>query len=368
MPVVPSRNYLFSTEALTLAPPWLQVGGDGSPGTGGRYQFLQGIALDFLAEKINQGALASFPGLTLTTTSLPLIGADRGLLQGPLEPNADYIARLLVWRQTWSFAGNAWSILKAARAYLDGQAAYVPDCRMVSNSSVWDWYVIGESDTLPPHHYNSSGGTANWNWDGQARFSLAGKDWDALAPGAEPWWRAWLIIYSETPALWVTQWPTLGTAGQPTLGNAPGASLGFANQPQAFFLTLLDDVYPFVDGNCWLRWLLICFDRTKLNPDLPASGGVNPDGTYGLGFVITAGVYTATWPSWLAPVPAQPPTVGGGSANTRGCPFGFAIQQGQYVPSPNATLPVGYNFNGSANNVTNPIGFSFSIVNGIYSD
>jgi hypothetical protein len=355
-----SNNSNFFVTAAQLAPPWLTKGYDGSPGQGGRYQFLQGLAIDALIEKTNQGALASSPGLTLTPTSLPLIGADRQLLQGPTETQASYVARLLAWRQTWALAGNAWSIMKAVAAYL---SPAFPDMFCVSDSWVWDYYSVDygpQSIAYPPFHYNAILSN-NWNWDSATNY-------DAIRVSGGPWWRFWLIINSEDPSAWVAQWPALGTAGQPTLGNAPNASLGFANKSSAFFSTLLNRVFQFVPASAWLRWLLVNFDRSKLIPDaLGPGGGIMPDGTWGTGFVITNGVYECPWPSWLAPVPGQPATVGGGSANSKGSAFGFVIQQGQYAPAQAGTVPIGAGFNGSANNITHPGGFVFSIVNGIYS-
>lgn len=359
-------NVNFFVESGALAPPWLLTGYDGSPGEGGRFQFLQGLGLDVLYEKYNQGMLSSMPGMTLTDSSLPLIGADRSLLQGPQESRASYIARLLVWRQTWAIGGNAWSILKAARAYISGAATYLPDCSIVSNSAplgsaMWNYYPIFSDDSVPPIHWNTTVFN-NWDWDSISNV-------DAQRTRGHLWWKSWLIIYSEAPAAWTSQWPTLGTGGQPTLGSASTASLGFADRPPEYFAALRDNVTAFVPANSWLRWILVAFDRTKLDPNATGTGGgIQPDGTFGVGFVISSGVYTATWPSWLAPVPGQPDTVYRGSKNFVGSVFGFAVQQGQYVGAPQGTLPLGYNFNGAANNVSHPAGFSFSIVNGIYTD
>ena len=69
----------------TYIPTWLA----NVPGLRNLFSLVWTVALlgDMLREIAWEGQLAAYPGVG-TPTALPYIGASRGLVQGPLEPNA----------------------------------------------------------------------------------------------------------------------------------------------------------------------------------------------------------------------------------------------------------------------------------------
>jgi hypothetical protein len=136
-----------------------------------------GLLGDGLLEKLDQGMRAHMPGYG-TPEALPILGADRQLVQAPAESSASFIIRLKEFLQTWRYAGNAQSVLTQIRTYF---TPYLPLVRSVSNSGVWDWYDAGQDTSGAPTHTQVSA----WDW---------GSDWTALA-GVVPWWRWWMLIF-----------------------------------------------------------------------------------------------------------------------------------------------------------------------------
>jgi hypothetical protein len=126
---------------------------------------------------------AHMPGYG-TPTALPLLGADRQLVQAPAEPNASFILRLKQFLQTWQYAGNATSVLQQVLCYFQ---PYLPRVTLVTNQWVWNYYEAGSASyasTAPIHVRINSALVQSWLWD------------YVVNPlnGGPPWWREWLLV------------------------------------------------------------------------------------------------------------------------------------------------------------------------------
>ena len=88
----------------TYLPNWLQ----NVPGLRNLFSVLWTFALlgDGLREIAWQGQIANYPGVG-TPTALPFMGATRGLIQGPTEPQAAFAARLRSWLAAVAEMGSA---------------------------------------------------------------------------------------------------------------------------------------------------------------------------------------------------------------------------------------------------------------------
>jgi hypothetical protein len=92
------------------------------PGLRNLYSTLWTVALlgDGMRQWAWEGQLATYPGVG-TPTALPYIGASRGLLQGPAEPNATFAARCINWLTAIQQMGSPLGIVQEVQAYLIGQ-------------------------------------------------------------------------------------------------------------------------------------------------------------------------------------------------------------------------------------------------------
>ena len=77
---------------------------------------------DCLREIAWEGQLASYPGVG-TSDALPLIGASRGLVQGPLESDVHFATRCINWRAAVALMGNAIGFVTQVQNYLVGQGS-----------------------------------------------------------------------------------------------------------------------------------------------------------------------------------------------------------------------------------------------------
>lgn len=164
---------------LDLAPPWLlDANGQAFLGT-------LGTALDVLLTKGDQASRAALPGYG-DDNFIPFQAADRLLVQGPGESNANFIVRLQGALDAWRRAGSRLSILNQLHAYLSNAqptlAATLPECLIVGGNSAlttWHWHDLGDAQGSAPNYRLAS--PNNWNWDG------------LYTPN-----RAWLILYMAT--------------------------------------------------------------------------------------------------------------------------------------------------------------------------
>jgi hypothetical protein len=274
-------------------PPWMLTGYMGEGGTFGPFNYDLAIQSDALLEKIQQGVLSKFPTYTYTPTTLPYIGADRGITQGPNEPNNVFQVRLLSWIPVWHVAGSAWAVFWQLQAWL---YPFTPAMTLVKNNfhfltnantyidvSIWDWWAAGQAPTSAPYHYANTAN--NWNWDNPTVWG----DADPHPLAHDPWWRAWLILYSTGSDVFCNPAPTIGTAGL-TIGN-PAMSIGFLDKPATFWGALRSLIRPFKGANTWYRQIIVSFAANLFPPDGAVGANVLPDGSFYWPATIVNGVY-----------------------------------------------------------------------------
>jgi hypothetical protein len=239
-----------------------------------------GQTLDALKARSNAAAKNGMPGQG-DPSALPLLGLDRLLLQGPGETNAAFNARLSGAFDMWQRAGNDWTVLEQCLKQI---LPLQPPALIVSNTSAWSYYGASADTTRPPLQFLAR--VANWNWDGNV---------EPIGTVSTPWWRMWMVLFSYAPNAWATASLALGGGG-PVLGANPGTtSLGFANVGPQFWVTLRNALIAAQKAqHAWLRWIVVCFDSAHFQPDAPAGGGVNPDGTFGPGYAIASNNYVST--------------------------------------------------------------------------
>jgi hypothetical protein len=319
-----------------VAPPWLL-------GTIGTLKLrLTGATVDQLTGEPAVGGKSGYAAevgnpVKCDASALPVIGKDRLLPQGGFESTSSYRQRLKLAFDTWQkFSGNDWGILIQTLIQITGlNGATAPRVRCISNSGAWNWFEAGADTTQPPWHWKStSSSTAGgWLWDTSAPYGPDCDQQESAMHNANPWWRFWLVLESVGSAAFATQWVTLGTGGQPTLGNLTSGSLGFNNVAPSFWATLRTVLDPFRSAHSSLRWILVTFSSTLVNPANTPDDVHNPDGTWGHGYKIVSGQYQASWIANILPVPGTPPPPTFGAANyVTNNTFGYRISQGQYLP------------------------------------
>jgi hypothetical protein len=240
-----------------ITPAWL----NGFVGT--RFLYSMGLVLDAVYEKAHQGVLARFPGLG-TPTALPAIGADRQIDRGFAETDDSYIARLIGFRKTWAFAGNALTLIKQFIGYTSPVAVPIKTVNIGGN---W-WTYDGAGNYL---HHNQV--PPNWNWDGHP----------------EVYWRGWIILYPP-PTLWKRP-PVLGTGGVAKLGQGgpTGFTLGStATSSQVAGLRQLANKWK--DQGSIVPNIILAFDAAFAPEFLPPSSSGLPDGSWGAQSKLVAGV------------------------------------------------------------------------------
>jgi hypothetical protein len=143
---------------------------------------------DTLINRAQQATLISLPGLG-DPSQLPYLAHDRGLVQGPAEPNANFVLRLSNAFQSWLEAGSNPSILGQLHAYFFGMqpsvSGVLPELAIVGGSyptvTTWQTQYIGDPIGTDPTLFTAL--PANFNWDG----------------GSQPW-RSWLVVYAHLAA------------------------------------------------------------------------------------------------------------------------------------------------------------------------
>lgn len=186
-----------------VAPPWLR------DQVGARYQYAKHIQIDAgLGDRVRWGMLQRFPEYA-QPEALAHLGRDKRIFRGLTESDDSYAARLVSFKSTWKFAGNAPTLLRQLWALLGPNTVRI---RYVVNgytgaasesNQFADWWTIDETG-LTKQRVSPS----NWDWD-----SSYGKNV-----------RFWIIIYRTdlTPAKWGVppyEWSESGLFW----GGAPGS-------------------------------------------------------------------------------------------------------------------------------------------------
>lgn len=194
---MPNRD---SIKELTRAP-WLREG------NAEKFIYVFGLALDALAEKMEQATNAHIPGVALTTSAIPYQAEDRVLVQGPAETNEQFIPRLQRALDTWRKAGSRESVLEQLKAYrrgIDvGVTATDPSMLIVGgngSTTRWDVSYFADLPETPPTLARVS--PSNFDWDGQVKP-----------------WRAWLVLFMRAVLTGIS-----GTAASVTTVGGSGVS------------------------------------------------------------------------------------------------------------------------------------------------
>lgn len=259
-------DYITIRDTVWAAlPPWLQRG------WAQKFVYALTLPLDAEIEALTLAVQARFPWLA-PDDALPYIGRDRGLLRGPDEPRASYVARLLGWIDAWRSAGAGSSLLDQIAAYLTPHAVRI---RLVTDRGVW--YTREADGTFSVTHEDP----ALWVWD--------------TSPQTR-WARFWVVIYPP-PGLW-TEGPTWGDSA--LWGGAwgsPGYTWGSTATPnQVQAIRALVKLWKPGFAKC--ENIIIAFDDEsfgKLSAGLPAGEYGSHAKDNGSGIWVPARLVTARY-------------------------------------------------------------------------
>lgn len=153
MAVGPSLRGTFAT----FVPSWL----GNVPGLRNLFSIAWAWACqgDMLREWVLEGQYANYPGVG-TTTALPYIGATRGLVQGPTEPNASFAVRCRNWLSAVAEMGNSEGLVTQVQAYLVGQGSL--------GAGVYPVVIFIDrhgNTTTANANQTISYGSVSWDWD-----------------------------------------------------------------------------------------------------------------------------------------------------------------------------------------------------------
>lgn len=109
-----SNSRTFRDRMRQLCPPWLQRGNNE------RLLYAIALQVDVFGEALLAGVKLRFPNL-YSAESLPLIGRERRIARGSLEPDATYAARLTRWLDDHRMRGGPYALLAQLHAF------YAPD-------------------------------------------------------------------------------------------------------------------------------------------------------------------------------------------------------------------------------------------------
>lgn len=243
----------------TYLPTWL----GNVPGLRKLFSVLWTVALigDCLREIAWEGQLAAYPGVG-TPDALPYIGASRGLIQGPSEPNATFAKRCIAWLSTVATMGSAEGLVRQVQAFLIGQgslgAGVYPVVAFVDRAGNM---TTANADT------SITESVVSWNWD-QVDGWVDGSGYNP-PPVVTAWWAdGWLLIqdpYTHYTGFTDANWT--GVLGAWNSGDQTIDSL----VPQDTVTKLLKIVDVWKGLHVFVRCIAW----------VPSVAGFAPDGTYG---------------------------------------------------------------------------------------
>lgn len=251
---------------------------------------------DIFLEYAIEGVQAWMPGLTLgapgqaldASTALGIMGASRGIQQGPGESDASFVIRLRMWLDLWRLAGRPGGMLLALLGYM---LPSKPLVRTVDNSGNWYTYLLNATPfaTRPPgtptlSTLSNGDGHPNWRWDSLGPFWQYGF----------AWWRVWPIIYSPAGSVF-----PVPTAKWGTFHWGDGTCWGWGGTA-AQAQSLLSLIRQWKAAHVLVQ-LIVSYDATYFLPTSNFADPGMPDGHWGMfGKVVT----DATWGKIR--VPARP--------------------------------------------------------------
>jgi hypothetical protein len=181
---------------LAILPKWARKW----PGTMYRVVTTLGVCSDARRDAVSAAVEMRFPG-SYSYETLDLIGRHRGIIRGPLEPDATYAATL----QDWLVIGKRWGGFHLMLERI--QALFAPDLPWVEMITNWGgWLRLNADGTF-------TRGARDWNWDNHP-------DWDSrfwicvpqtavlLVPSNVTWDELNLAgnLWDKPPRLWDYEW------------------------------------------------------------------------------------------------------------------------------------------------------------------
>ena len=208
----PNGNINYRNTFYALCPPLLTTG------NGEKYMYTLQTCTDILLEKCNQAVKIRLPGVG-DPSNIPYLSFDRQLIQGPNEPQSEFIQRLRTAFDAWGLAGSRLEVLNQIQTYLQGFQTGVtgtlPELTIVggSYSTVTTWDQIYQGDAIGAVPTKTTVLPSNFNWDGQANF-----------------WRSWLVLSLYTVSTGLSG--SSGSTGIATAGSKYYTTSGGVNGNQ----------------------------------------------------------------------------------------------------------------------------------------
>jgi hypothetical protein len=226
-----------------------------------RFLWLLGLGPDGCLEKANQGVHNRMVE-SADSTSLGVIGSDRGVLPGLTEDSDSYRERLRRSLDDYQRAGNAWAVLSQVLGYV---LAKTPAARTVqtyySSAGVpditdWNRYAAGADTSIAPLFQRNA--TGEWDWD---QYTPTQGSWGSF--------RWYLVLESITPHNWADVAPTWGSAA--AMWGEYSGSWGLTTS------SLVCRSIKLIIGK-WkagvAHWVIISFDGTEFRPGTPTVDGL----------------------------------------------------------------------------------------------
>lgn len=235
----------------TYCPTWL----GNVPGLRNLFSVLWATALlgDGLREIAWEGQLAAYPGVG-TSTALQLIGASRGLVQGPFETNAHFGVRCRNWLSIVSEMGNAGGLVTQVQAYLVGQGSLgsgvYPIVSFVDRAGNLTTANADESITES---------SISWDWDDVDGW-VDGMGFQPPTTVEGYWSDGWLIIqdpYTHYSGFSDPNWLAAWDSGDQTVDSLT---------PQAIVAAIEAMVESWKGGHVWIRCIVWCPDPATFSP------------------------------------------------------------------------------------------------------
>jgi hypothetical protein len=251
--VTPEFPKTFRGIFYRLLPHWL------TRGEGELVLFSLGAILDAAMERTRQGLLARFPQYA-PDDALAYIGQDRLIARGIEEDSEAYAARMITWLDDHRTRGNAFTLMRILRGYLNAPVRL----RTVDRNG--NWYTHDRDGTLS---YALS--TGNWNWAG--------------APPSQ-WSRFWVVIYPDNGNPWSPISGELDDGGEEF--ESSDRCVGLTATPGQI-ATIRAIIRAWMPDGTRCEWVIVAFDDASFDPTAP-----EPDGTWGPWGRESGGVTTPT--------------------------------------------------------------------------
>jgi hypothetical protein len=219
---------------------------------GFRWIFGMALSADFFSEAMFDGVLAPLPSQG-TPTALPLIGQSRGIVQGLLESDDAYAARLVSWLTTWESAGSAETLVGLIQGFLGNNLVV----RLLDRHG--NFVTANADGTI------SLDSDPTWNWDGSAVPSTANN-----------WSDMWMVVYVTDGRFPITSTAFTDPAWTSAWGNNEGGGLGH-QVPRVMVDGMYRIIANFKGAHTYLQAIIFTNDTTQF---VPGSLGSIPDGHY----------------------------------------------------------------------------------------